>query len=87
MKSFTSSRTRKTDSDHSNCGEKSDRQPVDKYGERVRSVVEVVKTPATEAFARQVVEIILGVFEAKSIPAQLLPVTTIHPHSLTLLLI
>jgi len=54
------------------------KQPVDKYGGRMRSAVEVDEIPVTEAFIKQVVERIQGVIEAKLIPAQLPPVTTIQ---------
>jgi len=56
MESFTSTRAKKNDSDQFGSSEKSDRQPIDKYGERVRSFVEVDKIPLTESFVRQVVE-------------------------------
>jgi len=56
----------------------SERQPVDKYGGRVRSVTGDGELPVTEPFVRQVVEKIQGVIEAKLNPAQPPPVTTIH---------
>jgi len=46
----------------------------------VRYVAEVGKIPVTEAFVRQVVERTQGVIEAKLIPAQLPPVTTIQSY-------
>jgi len=55
MESFTSTRGKRTEAEQSNASEKSDRQPVDKYGGRVRSVTEDNDIQSTEAFARQVV--------------------------------
>jgi len=56
MGSFKSARAKRSYSDQLGSSEKSDRQPVDKYGGRVRYVVKVDKIPVTEAFVRQVVE-------------------------------
>jgi len=76
IESFTSTRAKRSDPDQSNSNDKSERQPVDKYGGRVRSVTGDGEIPVIEAFVRQVVERIQGVIEAKFTPAQPLPITT-----------
>jgi len=72
----------KNEAEQPNAREKSERQPVDKYGGGVRSVAEHGAVPVTEAFVKQVVEKIHKIIEAKLFPIQLLPVPTIqsaHP--------
>jgi len=57
-----------TEIDQPNASEKSEKQPVDKYGGRVRSVTKDGDIQTTEAFLRQAVNRIQGVIEAKLIP-------------------
>jgi len=49
MESFTSTRGKRTDAEQSNASEKSEKQPVNKYGGRVRSVTEDGEIQTTEA--------------------------------------
>jgi len=48
MKSFTSTRGKRTEAEQSNASEKPEKQLVDKYGGRVRSVTEDGKIKSTE---------------------------------------
>jgi len=66
--SFTSTRGKKTEAEKSIASEKPERQPVDRYGGRVRSVTEDNDVQSTEAFVRQVADRIQGVIEAKLTP-------------------
>jgi len=68
MESFTSTRGKRTEVEQPNASEKSERQPVDNYSGRVRSVTEDGDVQSTEAFARQVVDRIQGVIEARLTP-------------------
>jgi len=70
MESFTSTREKITETDQPNASEKSEKQPVDKYGGRVRSVTEDGEIQNTEAFVRQVIDRIQGVIEVKLTPPQ-----------------
>jgi len=56
MELFTSTRGKRTETDQTNASEKSEKQPVNKYGGRVRSITEDGDIPITEAFVRQVVD-------------------------------
>jgi len=56
MESFTSTRGKRTEAEQPTAREKPERQPVDKYGGRVRSVTENNDVKSTEAFVRQVVD-------------------------------
>jgi len=73
----SSTRGKRTEVEQSNASEKSEKQPVDKYRGRVKSVIADGEIQTPEAFVRQVVEIIQGVIEAKLTPAQPPPVTMI----------
>jgi len=75
MESFTSTRSKRTES---SSNDRTERQPVDKCGGRVRYVTEDGAVPTTEALVRQVVEKIQGMIEAKLTPAQPPPITTIY---------
>jgi len=80
--SFTSTRGKRTEAEQSNASEKSDRQPVDKYSGRVRSVNKDNDTQSTKAFVKQVVDRIQGVIEAKITSPQPAPIsvlTTAYP--------
>jgi len=76
MESFTSIRGKITETESTNSSEKSEKQPVDKYGRRVRSITGDGDIQTTEAFVRQVADSIQGVIEAKltSPPAPYAPV-------------
>jgi len=63
--SFTSTRGTRTEIE---SNDKTDRQPLDKYGGRVGSVTEDNEMQSTEAFVRQVFDRIQGVIEAKLTP-------------------
>jgi len=65
MESFISTKGKRTEAEQSNASENPEKQPVDKYGGRVRSVTENGEIKNTEAFVRQVVERIQGVIKAK----------------------
>jgi len=77
MESFTSTRGKRAEAEQSNASEKSEKQPVDKYGGRVRSVTGDGEIQTTKAFVRQVVERIQGVIEAKLTPAQTPPISVL----------
>jgi len=68
MESFISTRGNRTEAEQFNTSEKPEKQPVDKYGGRVRSVTENGEIQTTEAFVGQVVERIQGIIEAKLTP-------------------
>jgi len=73
MEPFTSTRNRgKSDGDQAITSENPERQPVNKYEGRVRSVNEDSDILVTEAFVRQVCERIQGVIQAKLTPAHTL---------------
>jgi len=55
MKSFTSTRGKMTEAEPLNASETLEKQPVDKYEGRVRSVTEDGELPITEALVKQVV--------------------------------
>jgi len=74
MESFTSTRGKITETEQLNASEKSEKQPVDKYGGRVRSITKDGDIQTTEAFVRQVVDRIQGVIEAKLTPTQPSPI-------------
>jgi len=69
MESFTSTRGKITETEQSNAIEKPDKQTIDRYGGRVRSVTGESDVQSTEAFVRQVVDRIQGVIEAKLTPS------------------
>jgi len=52
---------KRTKTDQPNASEKSEKQPVDKYEDRVRSITEDGEIQTTEAFVRSVVGRIQGV--------------------------
>jgi len=82
MESFTSTREKRTETEQTNASEKPEKQPVDKYGETVRSITEDGDIQTTEAFVRQMVDRIQGVIEAKltSTQAPSTPVlSTVYP--------
>jgi len=82
MESFTFTRTKRNDVDQRSSTKNTERQPVNKYGGRVRSVTDDVELPVTEAFVRQVCEKIQGVIEAKLSPP--CPTFSCHNHTFSL---
>jgi len=73
MESFTSTRGKRTEAEQFNASEKPDKQPVDKYGGRVRYVTKEGDVQSTEALVRQVDDRIQGVKKAKLTPTQYFP--------------